>query len=260
MAMDRRDFLKLGGLAAAGVAGAATVIESVLGRGAVASTAPEQEAVASAVRWGMVIDVKKLTTAEAYQRCIDACHSIHNVPDMGNKKDEIKWIWRTPFENAFPSKSHQYVSQEIHDQDFLVFCNHCKNPPCVRVCPTQATFKRPQDGIVMMDYHRCIGCRFCMAGCPYGARSFNWRNPRPFIEKVNKDFPTRERGVVEKCNFCAERLAVDKQPACVEAARGALVFGDLSDEHSEIRQVLRRNTTIQRKPEAGTNPSLFYIV
>jgi molybdopterin-containing oxidoreductase family iron-sulfur binding subunit len=112
----------------------------------------------------------------------------------------------------------------------------------------------------MMDYHRCIGCRFCMAGCPYGVRSFNWRDPRKFIKKINPDFPTRERGVVEKCNFCAERLAADKQPACVEASNGAMVFGNLNDPKSEVRRALAGNTTIQRKPELGTNPSLFYIV
>ena len=72
-----------------------------------------------------------------------------------------------------------------------------------------------------MDFHRCIGCRFCMAGCPYGARSFNWEDPRPFIKEVNPDFPTRMRGVVEKCNFCGERLALGKEPACVEAVKEA---------------------------------------
>jgi molybdopterin-containing oxidoreductase family iron-sulfur binding subunit len=264
MGIDRREFLKIGGLATA-VGLAAPVLDSVLVKKLEASTTAGANS--SAVRMGMVIDVTKLTTPKAYNDCIEACHSIHNVPDYGNKKDEIKWIWKTPFENAFPSKSHQFVSDEIKENPFLVMCNHCENPPCVRVCPTQATFKR-DDGIVLMDYHRCIGCRFCMAACPYGSRSFNWRNPRLDVKtlvggrKINKDFPTRERGVVEKCNFCAERLGMDppKPPACVEASKGAMVYGNLNDSHSEIRKWLRRNNTIQRKAELGTNPSIFYIV
>ena len=80
----------------------------------------------------------------------------------------------------------------------------------------------------MMDFHRCIGCRYCMAGCPYGSRSFNWKDPRPFIKKINLEFPTRTKGVVEKCNFCEERLVQGLLPACVEACKEkALVFGDL---------------------------------
>ena len=116
----------------------------------------------------------------------------------------------------------------------------------------------------MMDFHRCIGCRFCMAACPYGSRSFNWRDPRPFIAKdtENKDFPTRTRGVVEKCNFCAERLRVGLLPACVEACgeTKAMVFGNLNDPNSEIRQMLKEHHTIQRNPSLGTHPSVFYIV
>ena len=140
-----------------------------------------------------------------------------------------------------------------------MLCNHCDNPPCVRVCPTKATWKR-EDGIVMMDYHRCIGCRFCMAGCPYGSRSLNWRDPRPFIKKITKEFPTRERGVVEKCNFCSERLAKGLIPACVEACKEkVLVFGDLEDPNSEVRGLLKSHYTIRRKPQLGTRPQIYYI-
>jgi molybdopterin-containing oxidoreductase family iron-sulfur binding subunit len=84
----------------------------------------------------------------------------------------------------------------------------------------------------MMDFHRCIGCRFCMAACPFGARSFNYRDPRPALKQTNKQFPTRMKGVVEKCSFCVERLAEGKMPACVEASEGKLAFGDLFDEKS----------------------------
>jgi Fe-S-cluster-containing dehydrogenase component len=113
----------------------------------------------------------------------------------------------------------------------------------------------------MMDYHRCIGCRYCMAGCPYGSRSFNWKNPRPFIKEINFDFPTRTKGVVEKCNFCQERLIQGLLPACVEACKErALIFGDLNDPDSEVRRILRSRHTIQRHPELGTKPKVFYVL
>ena len=113
-----------------------------------------------------------------------------------------------------PLLKTEFQNKELKEKNFLLFCNHCAKPACVRVCPTKATFKR-KDGIVMQDMHRCIGCRFCMAACPFGARSFNWRDPRgkddkgqPFIkpEKENKEYPTRMIGVVEKCTLCTERL------------------------------------------------------
>ncbi len=185
----------------------------------------------------------------------------HNVPDIGNVKEEVKWLWTELFENAFPGQESHFMPGNMSEKPFMVLCNHCAQAPCVRVCPTQATFKRP-DGITMMDFHRCIGCRYCMAGCPYGARSFNWKDPRNFIKtELNMTFPTRERGVVEKCNFCDERLAVGKLPACVEACKiGGLVFGDLEDPNSEVRKVLASQFTIRRKPELGTDPSVFYII
>ena len=96
--------------------------------------------------------------------------------------------------------------------------------------------------------------------CPYGARSFNFRDPRPFIEKIDPGFPTRMKGVVEKCNFCAERLAEGKQPACVEASGGILTFGDLDDPDSHVRELLKEHYTIRRKQALGTGPSVYYIV
>ena len=99
-----------------------------------------------------------------------------------------------------------------------------------------------------------------MAACPYGSRSFNFRDPRPFIAEKNPEFPTRTKGVVEKCNFCAERLAVGKMPACVEASKGAMAFGDLEDPESEVRELVKTNYTIRRKQSLGTSPSVYYIV
>jgi molybdopterin-containing oxidoreductase family iron-sulfur binding subunit len=155
------------------------------------------------------------------------------------------------------------VPPEVEHKPIMVLCNHCENPPCVRVCPTKATFKRESDGIVIMDMHRCIGCRFCMAACPYGARSFNFYDPRQFLPErlPNPDYPTRTKGVVEKCNFCAERLADGKLPACVEAAKdGQLLFGDLDDPRSSVRKALRERYSIRRKPDLGTQPSVYYLV
>jgi Fe-S-cluster-containing dehydrogenase component len=276
MDSQRRKFLKMAGLTAIAGVGAPAAFEMLLKGEVQASTMAHGEAqegqqkeTTVTKRLGMVIDLKKFGLYPGLpQKCINACHSVHNVPDFRlangevDKKDEIKWIWSEPFEHTFPEHSSYKRNAGLEALPVMTLCNHCDDPPCVRACPTKATFKSMDNGIVMMDYHRCIGCRFCMAACPYGARSFNWRNPRPFIKKINPDFPTRMRGVVEKCTFCAERLAEGKIPACVEATGDtkAMVFGDLNDPHSEISQVLESTFTIQRKPRLGTRPSIFYII
>lgn len=258
MSIDRREFLKIAGISAlAGVGG--TSVGLLRSGGLEASQVSPGADQMKGKRWGIAIDMKKITSGEDVQRIVRACHSIHNVPDMGNTKEEIKWIWTETFDHAFPGTEDEYRTEEVKEMPFLVLCNHCSKPPCVRVCPTKATFKRP-DGITMMDMHRCIGCRFCMAACPYGARSFNWRDPRPFIKEENKEFPTRTKGVVEKCTLCYERLANGERPACVEESRGAMVFGDLDDPNSEIREVLRTHYTIRRKNELGTHPSVYYVI
>jgi len=222
---------------------------------------PDKKAL-TAKQWAMVIDTRKFKSAADVEPLAEVCDTIHNVPHLQNKRHEIKWIWETHYHNAFPGEAGRFLSEEVEHRPFIVLCNHCENPPCVRACPTKATFVVEKNGIVAMDFHRCIGCRFCMAACPYGARSFNWQDPRPFIKNYNPDFPTRMRGVVEKCNFCGERLALGLEPACVEVCKGtgAMVFGDLNDPDSEIRKVLDKEFTIQRKPSAGTMPSVFYIV
>ncbi|UCG52892.1 MAG: 4Fe-4S dicluster domain-containing protein [Candidatus Latescibacterota bacterium] len=257
MGIDRRKFLKVAGVAALGLASGSS--KQLLARGSSESTTAGKPAVGK--RWAMVIDLKKCQQAENCTKCVDACHKFHNVPEFDNPKDEIKWIWKEPFEHAFHNQEHEYAKEELKHSLALLLCNHCDSPPCVKVCPTQATWKRQNDGIVMMDWHRCIGCRYCVAACPYGSRSFNWRDPRPFIEEMHDDFPTRSRGVVEKCTFCEERLARGQMPACVEACKEkALVFGDLEDPNSEIRKVLGANFTIRRRPELGTKPEVYYLV
>lgn len=258
MNIDRRKFLKFAGLSTLLGTGI-SVINELLRGGAEAATFTSDPASLSAKRWAMVIDMSKLNAEADYKRIVNACHSIHNVPEIDNKKHEVKWIWTEKHENVFPGQSDEYVMESLKYQPFMVLCNHCAKPPCVRVCPTKATFKR-KDGIIMMDYHRCIGCRYCMAACPYGARSFNWVNPRPFIKHFNAKYPTRTKGVVEKCNFCVERLAIGLQPACVVASNGAFVFGDLEDPGSEVRKILRSRYAVRRKPRLGTGPSVYYLM
>ena len=258
---SRRRFLKIASLSVFGL-GAKGVLDVAAGTtpDAAALTGKYEDGATAlkAKRWAMVIDMRKFTSPEDYSRVIEACHSIHNVPSIeGNQ--EIKWLWTDTYEATFPDDMNPHLSQEVLERRYLLLCNHCENPPCVRVCPTKATFKRA-DGIVVMDYHRCIGCRFCMAGCPYGARSFNFGDPQPHIKAINPKFPARTRGVVEKCTFCSERLAVGQLPSCVEASNGAILFGDLDDPNSPVRKALNENYSIRRKPSVGTQPGVYYIV
>lgn len=256
MKVSRRGFLKISGLAILGLAAKPAI--DVLSTPELGKASPVASLIGK--RWAMVINLKACLEKDGCIDCIEACHRVHNVPDFINPKDDIKWLWTIPFEEAFPEQKHEFMKKALKGLPTLILCNHCDNPPCQTVCPTGATWKR-EDGIVMMDYHRCIGCRYCMAACPYGSRSFNWRDPRPFIDEINPDFPTRTRGVVEKCNFCEERLAQGLLPACVEACQEkALLFGDLEDPASEIREILRVDYTIQRKLGLGVKPRVFYIV
>ncbi|MCX7966341.1 MAG: 4Fe-4S dicluster domain-containing protein [Syntrophorhabdaceae bacterium] len=249
--MNRRDFLKFTGILAIGVA-AHQAINMLSGSDARQSQKKRE-------KWAMAISFSACVKKEGCKACIDACHFIHNVPEFGNPKDEIKWIWQSPFETVFGDETNVFTKSMLKNLSVLCLCNHCENPPCVRVCPTKATWIR-KDGIVMMDYHRCIGCRYCMAACPYDARSFNWREPEPFIKEINRDFPRRSKGVVEKCNFCEERISQGFLPACVEACtERALIFGDLNDSDSEISRLLRTRFSIQRKPHLGTDPKVFYL-
>jgi molybdopterin-containing oxidoreductase family iron-sulfur binding subunit len=262
MKITRKNFLRmLGGTAL--VAGAGKFVKAIGDAAQSPSGIPNVKNDAAtggtaAKRWGMSIDIDKCK--KGCSDCLHACSSAHNVPKIPDAAHEVKWIWEEPYENVFPYQRTDYGRQDLAGSQLLVLCNHCADPPCTRVCPTQATWKR-DDGIVMMDYHRCIGCRYCVAGCPYGSRSFNWVDPRPYIETLNPQFPTRTKGVVEKCNFCEERLADGLLPACVEAcSEKALIFGDLNDENSAVRQALKSRYPVQRLPELGTGPSVFYLV
>jgi Fe-S-cluster-containing dehydrogenase component len=268
MRSDRRHFLKIAGLSVVGL-GVKPLVDVLAGE-----AQPKVFRNPNAIigkRWAMVVDLRN-PCPEGCRECMEACHRVHNVPNIRNPKEEVKWIWTESYNHAFPDQENKYlegyVEEGLKGSPVIVLCNHCDNPPCVRVCPTKATFKR-EDGIVMMDYHRCIGCRFCMAACPFGARSLNWRDPRPFLKEITPNFPTRTRGVVEKCNFCSERLAVGQIPACVEecqrVAKGTgieprLIFGDMEDPDSEVRELVFSRPTVRRKPYLGTMPQVYYIL
>jgi molybdopterin-containing oxidoreductase family iron-sulfur binding subunit len=145
-----------------------------------------------------------------------------------------------------------------------VACQQCSNPPCVRVCPVKATWQEP-DGIVVIDYDQCLGCRCCMAACPYGARHFNWAEPHLPSEEVNPDMHylgnrPREKGVVEKCTFCIQRVRTGRYPACVEICPvGARKFGNLLDEQSELRVLMREKRVFVLKEDLNTQPKFYYF-
>jgi molybdopterin-containing oxidoreductase family iron-sulfur binding subunit len=256
---SRRKFLKLAGLTALGAAGASSIKATASSGAAADHGAPSTDG----VRLAMVIDLRKFAKDDALiERCIEACHRTHNVPDFGDDaKNAVKWIWAEDFETAFHSQEFHFIREDLKGKPTLLLCNHCDNPPCTRVCPTQATWRRESDGIVMMDWHRCIGCRYCVVACPYGSRSFNWMDPRRVLDDPTIDYPTRMRGVVEKCTFCEERLARGLQPACVEACTNdEIVFGDINDPHSKVREILTERMAIRRRPGLGTQPEVYYII
>ncbi len=258
MMNERREFIKKTLLGVCAGLGAASGIIPAFSLEKTTLPLWDEAPVPGKIHWGMVIDTRKCRAD--CQQCVAACHHEHNVPDFKNREEEIVWIEKNGYKQVFPSASQKVVAEDVQNRSFLSLCNHCADAPCARVCPTAATFKR-WDGIVAMDYHRCIGCRSCMAACPYGSRSFNWQDPRVALHDPVTVYPTREQGVVEKCNFCSDRLVRGLQPACLEACpEQAITFGDLNDPASDIRKLLQTNTTMQRKPELGTKPSVFYII
>jgi molybdopterin-containing oxidoreductase family iron-sulfur binding subunit len=257
MEESRREFLKKAGFTALGVGIGLPLAASAV-KGSLGAPGSKQLA--------MVIDIGKCDE-RVRRACSEACHREHNVPEIPDREEEVKWIWSEKYEDVFPDQSHAHAPVTVKGKPVLVLCNHCTKPACVRVCPTKATFKRKSDGIVAMDMHRCIGCRYCMAACPYGARSFNWRDPVPHVKGgVRREYPTRDKGTVEKCNFCPERIRNSREPACVEAAgstpggHGALTFGDLQDLESDVSRLLRQKHTVCRRVHLGAGPNVYYIV
>ncbi len=285
MENNRRGFLKKAGCAALAGGGLPLLTSGCN------SEHDAADGEASAIQWAMVIDLPKWRslTDEVRENCMQACHRVHNVPKIDDANRKIEWIKEAPYEHVFPDQVHGPLKEALAETPLPVpvLCNHCENPACVKVCPTQATWKRDSDGVVMMDMHRCIGCRYCMAACPYGARSFNFSDPRK--EKIEKDedgkfvtdYPTRTKGVVEKCTFCTERIRAwqvrtEKEPellksepapvpACVEKLEelgfvDVLLFGNVNKTDSNVSQIIGKQHTICRRVALGTGPNVFYVV
>ena len=145
-----------------------------------------------------------------------------------------------------------------------VQCHQCANPPCVKVCPVEATWQEP-DGITVIDYNWCIGCRYCMAACPYDARRFNYQKPTIAKEQINPNQSylsnrIRPKGVVEKCTFCLHRTRDGTYSACLEVCpTGARVFGNLLDPDSEINYILKNKRVYILKEDVGTFPRFYYF-
>jgi molybdopterin-containing oxidoreductase family iron-sulfur binding subunit len=163
---------------------------------------------------------------------------------------------------------HYYMPEKVPEEDFFYFpiqCQQCEKPPCVKVCPVRATYRDP-DGIVVIDYNWCVGCRMCVVACPYWARRFNWAKPNIPKEEMHPKthyLGNRPRpvGVIEKCTFCLQRTRRGRYPACVEACPvGARKFGNLLDPDSEVRRVLDRKRVFRLKVELNTYPKFFYFI
>ncbi|MGE5246521.1 MAG: 4Fe-4S dicluster domain-containing protein [Betaproteobacteria bacterium] len=216
------------------------------------------------VLFGYALDLSRCIGC---RRCVYACVDENNQ----SRDPQVQWIRvlsmdkdrGIDFEHAnlyydpptVPEEGHFYVP---------VACQQCRNPPCVKTCPTGATWVEP-DGIVVIDYDWCIGCRCCMAACPYGARHFNWREPSVPDAEINPTMHVlgnrpRPRGVVEKCTFCIQRTRAGRYPACVEVCPvGARKFGNLLDPDSEIRYIIENKRVLMLKEELNTMPKFFYF-
>jgi Fe-S-cluster-containing dehydrogenase component len=207
-----------------------------------------------------------LTRCNGSRRCVEACVKENNQ----SRDPQIQYIkvLEMPAGSLDVEKSDVYYDHEqvpAKEKYYLpVQCQQCAEPPCTKVCPVQATWTEP-DGITVIDYSWCIGCRYCMAACPYEARRFNFTTPKIAKEDINPNMGylsnrIRPAGVVEKCHFCLHRTREGKNPACLEACpTGARVFGNLLDPDSEINYILRNKRVYVLKEEAGTLPRFYYF-
>ncbi|MFN2148838.1 MAG: sulfate reduction electron transfer complex DsrMKJOP subunit DsrO [Anaerolineales bacterium] len=258
--LTRRDFTRIAATAAGSSLAAYLVTTGPLSpfgnlKRQQLTTEEEPHGAAGDHHWGMVIDLRKCIGCEYCQR---ACSAVNDVaPDKP---------WNIVVEDSTVNGRKFFFSRP---------CLHCQHAPCVEVCPVRATYVR-EDGLVIMDYDRCIGCRYCEVACPFDARKFNWEARSDENEFVPTwgvpEVPRRPRGVVEKCTFCVQRIdsglkkglipgeAREATPACVNVCPvGARVFGDLKDPESKISKVLDRQPTIRLRDELGTDGSVYYI-
>ena len=203
----------------------------------------DAEAVSKLQRWGLLIDSAKCDDCNA---CVTACNEEHNLEDFGRPETDPQWIRKLELTD----------NQTGHVTSLPMMCQHCEHPPCVDVCPTGASFRR-DDGIVLVDKHICIGCRYCVMACPYKARSFVHENLHN-----QKSYSPRGKGTVESCTLCVHRIDRDRNPACVDACgsdgNGAMVFGDLNDEASPIARALEAQPSTQVRSDLGLNTGVRY--
>jgi Fe-S-cluster-containing dehydrogenase component len=217
--------------------------------------------------WGMVIDLDRCTGCQA---CAMACKAENNVPAVGSEEAEKERVISWMQVLAEPDEEHEGEVRRFLPRP----CMQCEDPPCTKVCPVYATYKNPE-GIVAQIYGRCIGCRFCMAACPYNAKFFNWHEYQHPSPGQNPDVSLRPKGVVEKCTFCHHRLqkvreqaAVEKRrqlpgeynTACAEACPAqAISFGDLTDPTSEVARLSRSPRAFRLLESLGTRPKVIYL-
>ena len=236
---NRRQFI--GGAAAlAGLAIAPGVMLYDMAHG----RAPE-EGVTNKVRWGMLVDVNQCEPG--CNDCVTACSTENGWSATGKAETDSQWIRKVELKDMHTGKQTASLP---------MMCQHCEEPPCVDVCPTGASFKRA-DGIVLVDKHTCIGCRYCMMACPYKARSF----VHEAITDQNPDVP-RGKGVVESCTLCVHRVDKGDTTACAEACskagHNAIIFGDLNDPDSEIAKRVATYATRQVRADLGLNTGVRY--
>lgn len=239
----RRSFLSAA-VAAAGVTLAPGVILYGITKPSTASARALDAAASSDVRWGMLIDSNRCESG--CNECVTACSKENGLQGHGRQATDAQWIRKVDIHDPSTGSS----------KSLPVMCQHCADPPCVDVCPTGASFKRA-DGIVLVDKHTCIGCRYCVLACPYNARSF----VHEALEDQKSHAP-RGKGTVESCTMCVHRIDDGRQPACVEACNdtggGAMLFGDLNDPDSEISQRIAKYATQQIRADLGLDPGVRY--
>lgn len=214
------------------------------------------------VKFGYALN---LSVCIGCRKCVEACTEENNH-DRRSNQSYIRVLQMKKGSMDMEHGDAHYTEAVPSDDHFYmpVQCQQCDNPPCVSVCPVEATWKEA-DGIVVVDYNWCIGCRYCEAACPYHARRFNWRKPElePADINPNQGYLSnrpRPQGVMEKCTFCLHRTREGRNPACLEACpTGARVFGNLLDPESEIRWVLKNKRVFVLKEELGTRPNFFYF-
>ena len=247
--LDRRTFLKMGGLlAAAGVTIPAA--SQIFAPSGLASSGRESST-ASDVSWTMVADVSKCSPDCTI--CEEACADENNLPRYPGNLSRYDPYWLRIIE----------AKKEISGVDnkalsLPVMCMMCENPPCTHVCPTKASFIRP-DGLVMIDEHRCIGCRYCVIACPYRVRFMIFKDI-PDDQWTNRKVPKLMRGVASKCTFCVHRIDDGKLPRCVvDCPEKALTFGDRNDPETKVAQLLEPGTAQVLRPNLRVGPNVFYL-